>query len=1165
MAGICAIFQSLGLSHLIGQVFLQGKDLGEVSRILIIIIILILLRAGFSWSGDLCSGAGARRIKQNLRHRLYTHITSMGPAYLRSEAGESDVRTGELVNVATEGIDALDIFYSQYLPQIALAALIPICVLLFVFPTDFISGMVLLLTAPLLPIFMYLIGSASETLTRNQWQGLSRMSAYFLDVLQGLVTLKSLGRSKDQLAIIKRVSEQYRQTTMGVLKITFLSALSLELLATLSTAVIAVEIGIRLLYGKIAFEQAFFVLLLAPEFYLPLRILGTRFHSAMPGVEAGKRIFGILDLPVVNKSNSRNESDLPHIFNKPLPSITIKDVDFSYSTRHVLQGVSFEIPAGKMTALVGKSGAGKTTLTWLLLGFLQSQSGEILVNGVSLSEIPLQKWRDNLAWVPQNPYLFHDTIAANIRLSRPDAPDEAVQNAARLAHADEFIDQLAQGYATLVGERGARLSAGQAQRIALARAFLKDAPLLILDEATSHLDPETDALLQESLARLSTGRTVLVIAHHQSTLVMADQMINLDHGKVVQIQEPNHLYNPNKNALPITVPQTNPKHFRGIPGLGMDLRESVINPPHTKQVESRLLKLLSPFTGRIFLSIILGFATIASGIGLMATSAYIISAAALHPSIAELQVAIVGVRFFGLSRGVFRYLERLISHDVTFRLLSRWRVWFFQALEPLAPARLLQYHSGDLLSRVIGDIGSLEGFYVRAIAPPLVAVVVMIVLAIFFNTFGPGYAWILIAFLLLGGVGLPFLMSLLSRNLGSQIITARTNLNKEIIDGIQGLPDLLTSRPADIQIQRVNQAGRQLTGIQARVSGLSSVQSASVVLLANLCMVAVLIFSIQSVSQQQLAGVLLGVLALAALTSFEAVQPLPVAAQNLEINRSAASRLYELVDTAPILTDPPQPIPLPVDHHILVQDLSYHYPSPANTQPSTVITDFSLNKISFSLPQGRHIAIIGPSGAGKTTLIDLLQRYWEYHHGSIQLGGNEYHQYRQDDIRSRLAPIPQNTYLFSTSIRENLLIAQPKASEADIIQASKAAQLHDVILSLPEGYNTWIGEHGLRLSAGERQRLAIARALLKDAPLLILDEPTSNLDIATEITVLDAINKYSLGRSTITITQRFFGLDMLDEILVLQQGRLVEHGSHAELIAKQGLYYQMWMTYNQIM
>ena len=1165
IAGICSIFQARGLSHLIGQVFLLGKDLGEVSSILITIILLIFLRAGLSWSGDLCSGAGARRIKQNLRHRLYSHILSIGPAYLRSEAGESEVRTGELVNVATEGIDALDVYYSQYLPQIALAVLIPMSILLFVFPADFLSGMILLVTAPLLPIFMYLIGSGAETQTRKQWQGLNRMSAYFLDVLQGLVTLKSLGRSMDQVDIIKKVSEQYRQTTMGVLKVTFLSALSLELIATLSTAVVAVEVGLRLLYGKLAFEQAFFVLLLAPEFYQPLRMLGTRFHSAMAGVEAGKRIYGILDLPAVIISSVQDDRTLPPFSNNKPPSIVFKDVCYSYSSASTLHGVSLEVPAGKTTALVGESGAGKTTLTWLLLRFLQPHSGEILVNGINLTGIPLQKWRDNLAWVPQNPYLFNDTIAANIKLSRPDATDEAVQNAALLAHADEFIDQLPQGYATLVGERGARLSAGQAQRIALARAFLKDAPLLILDEATSHLDPETDALFQEFLTRLSHGRTVLVIAHHQSTLLMADQMINLSHGKVVKTQKPANLVNPNKKASQFTLPQTNPKLHGDILGLGMEIIEPEIKKPPAQQAEFRLIKLLSPFTGRILLSIFLGFATIASGIGLMATSAYIISAAALHPSIAELQVAIVGVRFFGLSRGVFRYLERLVSHDVTFRLLARWRVWFFQALEPLAPARLLQYHSGDLLSRMISDIGSLEGFYVRAIAPPLVAIVVMIIMAIFFNTFGPGYAWIYIAFLLLGGVALPVLISLLSHNFGPRIIQARTNLNMEIIDGIQGLPDLLTSRPADIQIQRVNQAGRQLTRIQVHMAGLSSVQSAAVVLLANLCMVAVLIFGIQSVSQEQLTGVLLGVLALGALTSFEAVQPLPVAAQNLETNRSAASRLYELVDAQPIIKDPPEPISLPADQHILVQDLSFHYPSPVTEQPSIDTSNFSIKNISFSLPQGKHIAIIGPSGAGKTTLIDLLQRFWEYQRGSIQLGGNEYNRYRQDDIRSRLAPIPQNTYLFSTSIRENLLIAKPGASEVELVQASQAAQLHDMIQSLPEGYDTWIGEHGLRLSAGERQRLAIARALLKDAPLLILDEPTSNLDTATELSVLDSLNNYSLGRSTITITQRFVGLEKMDEILVLKDGHLVEQGTHAELISKQGLYNQMWRLYNQIM
>ena len=1064
-----------------------------------------------------------------------------------------------------KGLTRLNSFYSQYLPQLALSVLIPLFILVFIFPTDFLSGLILLVTAPLLPLFMYLIGGAAETVTRKQWQGLSRMSAYFLDVLQGLTTLKSFGRSKDQVQVIRKVSEQYRESTMSVLKVTFLSALVLELIATLGTAVVAVEIGIRLLYGKVTFEQAFFVLLLAPEFYQPLRLLGTRFHVAIGGIEASKRIFGILDLPEKKEAPPSNTTVLPLIKDKSLPTIVFKDIGYKYSNgRPALQGVTFEIPAGKLTALVGESGAGKTTLTWLLLRFLQPKSGEILVNGINLSEIPAQNWRDSLAWVPQNPYLFNDTITANIKIAKPDATDADIQHAAHLAHADEFIAKLPQGYATIIGERGERLSSGQAQRVALARAFLKDAPLLIVDEATSHLDPETDALLQQSLSLLSHSRTVLAIAHRQSTLTKADQVIRLNQGKVVQNKENRHTTNsPLVDSQGIL--QSSAVHIPIIEsGDSGEHDHQDLKKTSSMSVVLRLTKLLSPYTGRILLSIFLGFATIASSIGLMATAAYIISAAALHPSIAELQVAIVGVRFFGLSRGVFRYLERLVSHDVTFRLLARWRVWFFQALEPLAPARLMQFHSGDLLSRLIGDIGILEGFYVRAITPPLVAIVVAIVMGVFFNSFGSEFAWIFIAFLILGGLGLPALSSFLSHRLGPQVVHARAHLTREIIDGIQGLPDLLTSCQIEACTQRVDQAGKHLAILQSRMVGISTMQTAIGGLLSNLCMLIILTFAIQSVSNGQLAGVLLGVLALGALMSFEAVQPLPIAAQNLEANRAAARRLYELVDTTPIVCDPSEPLLLPEDNNVSVKDLSFHYPTQVKVVPIGVIPNFGLENISFSLPLGKHIAIVGPSGAGKTTLINLLQRFWEYQQGSIQLSGNEFHKYTQKAILSRIAAIPQSTYLFSTTIKQNLLIARPEASDDEIILAAQAAHLHSTIQSLPDGYDTWVGEHGLQLSAGERQRLAIARALLKDSPLLILDEPSSNLDPVTEAKVLDSIRKLSFGRSTITISQRFVGFELMDSILVLKDGQLIEYGSHEVLLSIRGLYYQMWVLYNQI-
>jgi ATP-binding cassette subfamily C protein CydCD len=1166
LGGILGVLMAREISKVISRVFLEGKTLEAVSSILFATLVIIIMRTGFVWGGEMSAGAAARQIKQDLRQQLFTHIQCLGPVYLRGEGKDVGTRTGELVNLATEGIDSLEVYFSQYLPQIALAALIPLSILIFVFPSDSLSGIILLITAPLMPIFMVLIGSTAQALTKKQWLGLNRMSAYFLDVLQGLTTLKSLGRSRDQIEVIKKVSENFRQSTMSVLKVTFLSALVLELVATLGTAVVAVEIGIRLLYGKMAFEQAFFILILAPEFYAPLRLLGARFHAGMAGVEAANRIFEILDLPIPADIQDVAKLDRPQATVMSPPSILFKDVGFAYSNNSpALQGVSLELPAGKMTALIGASGAGKTTLTWLLLRFLQPQNGEIMVDGKLLSEIPITQWRENLAWVSQNPYLFNDTISANIKLANPDADHSEIELAARLAHANEFINEFPQGYDTLIGEHGIRLSAGQAQRIALARAFLKDTPLLILDEATSYLDPETDALLKESLERLTRGRTVLVIAHHLSTLAKADQMIKLSHGKVDQstelISTAISVQDNHGNHLPTLIPQT--QTVTGpIPTIPINEEENRVQ---KQAVESRLFQSLSPFWGRIVLSILLGFATIASGIGLMATAAYIISAAALHPSIAELQVAIVGVRFFGLSRGIFRYLERLVSHDVTFRLLGRWRVWFYQALEPLAPSRLLRYHSGDLLTRVIRDIGSLESFYVRTVSPPLVALLVTFASILFLGGFGARLAWGLMCFLMLAGIGLPLLVLILSRRLGPQIILSRSRLSTLLVDGIQGMPDLLIFDRAKKYPERVSQAGEQLTHLQARMTGVSALQTALGSLLANLGMLVVMILAIQRVSQGQLDSVFLGVVILTTLTCFEAMQPLPLVAQSYYSNQAAASRLYELVDAPASVVDSAGLLPLPGDSSLEVQNLSFQYPPWNEEEHPSDSSMFGLKDISFSLPKGKHIALIGPSGAGKTTLTSLLLRFWEYRQGSIHMGDHELHQYRQDDIRQRISIVTQNTYLFSATIKENLLIARPQATDEQIIQATKQAQLHDFFQSLPTGYDTWIGEQGLRLSAGERQRLAIARALLKDSPLLILDEPTANLDPATELAVLNSIHSLCQGRSTITISQHMVGFETMDEILVLQNGRIIEHGSHEDLLAQGGLYRRMWDLYHQIL
>ena len=527
LGGVTIVVQARTLSRVVGQVFLSGATLGGVGTLLLAFLILSLVRAGLAWGGEMAANAVARRVKHDLRARLTAHLLALGPAYARGE------RSGELANTVVEGVEALDAYFRQYLPQLALAALVPLAVLLFVFPLDWVSGLVMLLTAPLIPLFMILIGSLADALTRRQWTSLSRMSAHFLDVLQGLATLKLFGRSREQVRAIAQISDQYRHTTMGVLRVTFLSALVLELVATLSTAVVAVQIGLRLLYGYLSFEQGFFVLLLAPEFYLPLRLLGTRFHAGMAGVAAAQRIFEVLDV----QPGSGDGGEPPAALSRdPGCHLRFEDVTYAYDDgqRPALEGLSFDIAPGEKVALVGPSGAGKSTAAYLLLRFIEPERGTITVGGRPLDGLSPAAWREQVAWVPQEPYLFYGTIADNFRLARPDASLDEVAWAARQAHAHAFIEALPQGYDTIIGERGARLSGGEAQRIALARAFLKDAPLLILDEATANLDPEIEAQVQEAMERLLEGRTALVIAHRLSTVYRADRILVMDTGRIVE-------------------------------------------------------------------------------------------------------------------------------------------------------------------------------------------------------------------------------------------------------------------------------------------------------------------------------------------------------------------------------------------------------------------------------------------------------------------------------------------------------------------------------------------------------------------------------------------------------------------------------------------------------
>jgi ATP-binding cassette subfamily C protein CydC len=544
----------------------------------------------------------------------------------------------------------------------------------------------------------------------------------------------------------------------------------------------------------------------------------------------------------------------------------------------------------------------------------------------------------------------------------------------------------------------------------------------------------------------------------------------------------------------------------------------------------RLLRLLAPFRWWILLAVLVGFGTIGASVGLMAMSAYLISKAALTTAVVDLALAITAVRFFAISRAALRYVERYITHLTTFRILTHLRTWFYTAVEPLAPARLLVYRSGDLLARIMADMETLENFYIRVIVPPLVAVLVTAFACTILGLFNVWLAAALFIFLLLTGVALPLATGWLSRQPGAEMITTRAALNATLVDEIQGIADVLAFGQSELFESRTRQLTDDLNRVQERLALVRGLGNGLSALFTGLAGLAVLWLAIPLVTGGDIGGVYLALLPLTAVAAFEAVQPLAQAWQVLEQSQTAAQRLFELIDASPAVLDPDQPAQPPTRFGLQVQNLCFRY---APKLP------LALDDISFSVAPGERAAIVGPSGAGKSTLVNLLVRFWDYEEGHIYLDGRDLRDYRADDVRTMIAVVSQQTHLFNSTIRDNLRLAKADASEDEIIAACRQAQIHDFIEHLPLGYSTPVGENGLLLSGGERQRLSLARAILKDAPILVLDEATAHLDAVTERKLLHALEIFVAGRTTLIIAHHQPILAHCDKVLTLEAGKLL--------------------------
>ncbi|SEE02090.1 ATP-binding cassette, subfamily C, CydCD [Streptomyces sp. 3213] len=1116
VGALLVIAQAMLIAEVVVGAFQHGKSVSELSTPLLLLVAVAAGRALVSWLTELAAHRASASVKSELRRRLLERSVELGPGWLSGQ------RTGSLVALATRGVDALDDYFSRYLPQLGLAVVVPVAVLARIVTEDWVSAAIIVGTLPLIPLFMVMIGWATQSRMDRQWQLLSRLSGHFLDVVAGLPTLKVFGRAKAQAESIRRITGEYRQATMRTLRIAFVSSFALELLATLSVALVAVTIGMRLVHGDMDLYIGLVVLVLAPEAYLPLRQVGAQYHAAAEGLAAAEEIFSVLETPVPATGTTEVPSDV----------LAFEGVTVRYPGRSLdaVSDVSFTVEPGETVALVGPSGSGKSTLLNALLGFVRPAEGRVLVGGVDLADVDLEQWRSRIAWVPQRPQLYAGTIAENVRLARPDADDTAVRRALADAGALEFVEALPEGIGSALGEDGAGLSAGQRQRLALARAFLADRPVLLLDEPTAALDGATEAEVVEAVRRLAVGRTVLLVVHRPALLAVADRVVRVSEGEAAVRAE----------AAP-TLAGTSPE--AKVSSVDVDEPETRLA-AHTGSVLARVRAMSGARRGRLALALLLGSLALGSAVGLMATSGWLISRASQQPPVLYLMVAVTATRAFGIGRAVFRYAERLVSHDAVLRMLADTRVAVYRRLERLAPAGLRDTRRGDLLSRLVADVDALQDYWLRWLLPAGVAATVSAATVGFTAWLLPEAGAVLAVGFLAAGVGVPLVTGAVARRAERRLAPARGVLATRVTELLTGTAELTVAGALPARTAEARRADGVLTRIASRAATATALGDGLTALISGLTVAATAVVAAQAVAAGRLSGVLTAVVVLTPLAAFEAVLGLPLAVQYRQRVRKSAERVYEVLDAPEPVREPERPRQAPATPFpLVVQGLAARHTGQDRD---------ALAGLDLTLEKGRRIAVVGSSGSGKTTLAQVLLRFLDADAGSYTLAGVDAYALDGDDVRRLVGLCAQDAHLFDSSVRENLLLAKKDATEDELRAALERARLLDWADGLPDGLDTLVGEHGARLSGGQRQRLALARALLADFPVLVLDEPAEHLDLATADALTADLLAATEGRTTLLITHRLAGLEDVDEVIVLDEGRVVQRGPYARLASVEG-------------
>jgi ATP-binding cassette subfamily C protein CydCD len=1056
------VVQATVLADLVSRLVTAPHSRAPFGAAVITLLTATAGRALISWAREVCAARTSTSVKAALRGDLLGHLVR-GPARAADRG-----RTGELAVLATRGVDALDGYFGRYLPQLTLAAVVPVVVGARILAADPLSALVIAVTVPLIPVFMILIGLMTRDHTARRWSALERLAGHFLEVVAGLPTLIAFGRARAQTAAVRRAADAHRRATVKTLRIAFLSSLALELIAMLSVAMVAVGIGLRLADGSMTLRTGLLVLICAPEVYLPLRMVGARYHEAAEGLAAADRVFGETSHPGPARGTATPRADA---------EIRFEDVSVTREERggHTLSHVDLTLAPGKVTAVVGPSGAGKSTLLHLLLGFDQPSAGRISVGGADLADLDADQWRARIAWMPQNPRLVGATVADAVRLGTPDAEDAAVARAAAAAGIDFPLD-------TPLGRDGTAISGGQARRVALARAILRDAPIVLLDEPTEHLDAETERTVTAALRAWLPGRTVLLITHRPVLLELCDTIVRLDApaapraGTVASVL-------PARTGTAATTPA--PQH------------------PYDEAAEQHL-------PARIFAAVALGIAASLCTVGLAAASAWLIADAALRPPLLTLQVGIAAVQAFAMGRATLRYLERLVGHDATLRILADLRVRVFQGLVRRGPAGLSAERGGDLLANLTADIDAAQDVFLKVLLPGAGAAGSSAVLVLFDLFVSPVAAVILSAGILAAGVLAPTVARLTARQAERRTQAARADLADHTVDLLGALPDLVAYGAARQHVARVARADARLAKLERRGALASGLGAALITAAWGATTAALAGVAIGRVRAGDASGPAAAALVLAPLALFELLAALRDAARAYDRGRAAWVRLRRLADARALVPTPARPRTLAWSSDSTLEFEEVDAAWPGTGHPV-------LRDVSFRLGAGEQLVLTGPSGTGKSTLAHLAARSLDPTAGAVRIDGVDLRDADPDDVRCIVAVCGQDAHLFDTTVRENLRIGRPDAPEAALWHALAVAGLDVWVRALPAGLDTPVGQLGDAVSGGERQRIALARALLSPAPVLVLDEPTAHLDAATAATVEDNLREELAGRTVIWI------------------------------------------------